>query len=159
MLFQGCAAVCTWAPFSIWAASTHFQAALGLTVSGGSRDLHVWSIYYFIVEEQSLILAAAFLCFLASSFTQPSSVSFGSPIETPSTFPKLPVPCCAGSSKGLLWEGVGVLVVIVACCMTTNLLMWKHCLGFSCHINALFCAFQLYIQHCLLFSSVWFLCV
>lgn len=52
-----------------------------------------------------------------------------------------------------------MLVVIVACCMTTNLLMWKHCLGFSCLINALFCAFQLYIQHCLLFSSVWFLFV
>lgn len=59
-------------------------------------------------------------------------------MESPSAFLKLSVPCCAGKGEALLWEDVHMLVIIVACCMTTNLLMWKQCLVFSCPINAFF---------------------
>lgn len=119
----GCcfAAVCAWTSLrivvlSVSAASTVSRLHCG-SVTDGSRDfLRVWRVYFFKMEEQFLILAAEFFfSWILLHFL--SSVASGSAIETPSTFPKLSVPCCAGNSKALLGEGVHVLVLIVASCM------------------------------------------
>lgn len=81
-------------------------------------------------------------------------------MERPSAFLKLSVPCCAGKAEALQWEDVHVLVIIGACCMTTNLLMWKQRLVFGCPINAFLCMLlavnpaPAFVQFCLFFVCV-----
>lgn len=80
-------------------------------------------------------------------------------MESPSAFLQLSVPCSAGEGEALLWEGVHVLVITVAYCMTTNLLMWKQCLVFSCPINAFLCMLSSCIYSTSFCSVVCFLFV